>query len=136
MNNSKSLFFRFTILLFFVANTYWLTAQNITISNLGEKGSHGRNWIISGENSIEISATENAVIHPSVIEYYLDKGINVSLVSKNGDIRLQSNITKHTNSGNTSLSIINLGKGAIVMSNTFEIKSNAFFYICNLKIIF
>ncbi|MCG5644949.1 YDG domain-containing protein [Flavobacteriaceae bacterium LSUCC0859] len=64
--------------------------QNLTISDSGETGISGTNWSISGNI---LTSTENASIHPAVIEKALDLGeLSIQVTGEKGTILVQSPI--------------------------------------------
>jgi len=65
--------------------------QTLTISDTGETGISGTNWSISGNI---LTATENASIHPAVIEKALDLGdLSIQVTEEKGTILIQSPIS-------------------------------------------
>ena len=64
--------------------------QNLTISDSGQTGSSGTHWSISGS---VLTATNNASIHPNVIEKALDSGdLSILVTGEKGTIHIQSPI--------------------------------------------
>ena len=64
--------------------------QNLTITDSGETGISGTNWSISGNI---LTSTENASIHPRVIEKALDLGdLSIQVTGEKGTILVKSPI--------------------------------------------
>ena len=64
--------------------------QNLTISDSGQTGTSGTNWSISGNTLI---VSDNASIHPNVIEKALDSGdLSILVTGEKGTIHIQSPI--------------------------------------------
>lgn len=84
-----------------------VTAQNLTINNSGQTGTSGTNWSTSGTNPITITFSGTSNIHKSVIEGYLNSGIDViiSAVSGGGDIVTNSTTISKTQGSDATLTL-------------------------------
>ena len=84
-----------------------VTAQNLTINNSGQTGTSGTNWSTSGTNPITITFSGTSNIHKSVIEGYLNSGIDViiSAVSGGGDIETNSTTISKTQGSDATLTL-------------------------------
>ena len=64
--------------------------QTLTISDSGQTGTSGTNWSVSGNT---LTVTDNAFIHPRVIEMALDSGdLSILVTGEKGTIHIQSPI--------------------------------------------
>ena len=84
-------FLWFYLLLAFALCAQLGYGQTLTISDSGEIGISGTNWSISGNI---LTATENASIHPAVIEKALDLGdLIIQVTEEKGTIKIQMTTT-------------------------------------------
>ena len=87
-----------TFLFLFLTSTF--LAQTLTISSMGQTGTSGSNWSVSGTNPVTVTATGAADINTSVIEGYLNLGNSVFLETSSAVslVQLTSSITKSSGS--------------------------------------
>jgi autotransporter-associated beta strand protein len=97
-------------------------AQTLTISNSGQTGTTGTNWYVSGSNPVRIIGTQTASVNTSVIQGYINAGLDVLIFSV-GEIAIQNDLTK-TNSGRLILRPGNntiSGAGKIILGNNAQL---------------
>lgn len=112
---------KFTLLL--VSFVFTLQAQDLTISNTGEKGVCGSNWKVSGSNPVYVTVQGEATINNSVIEKYLNKGKNVVVNNLNGSIIINCKINYKKDKATPTLTFENATKGKIILTSNAAILS-------------
>jgi hypothetical protein len=86
----------FFYLLFLSSWVFSALTLTITTSG-GQTGTSGTYWTATGSNPVQILATGNASINPSVIQAYLNNGQNV-VVESPSFIAVNSNVPKGADS--------------------------------------
>ena len=111
-----------TILIFVKSFYLTLCAQTLTISTTGQTGTSGTNWYVTGSNPVRIIGTHTANVNTSVIQGYINSGVDVLIYSVGG-ISIQNDLTK-TNTGRLILRPANnsvSGSGKIILGNNAQL---------------
>jgi fibronectin-binding autotransporter adhesin len=113
------------LLLLLILFSTKIYSQSLTFSSSGQTGLSGTNWSVSGSNPVKISSTGASSINTSVVQGYINSGVDV-IISSVDQVIINNDINKTNSgrliikSGTNSIS----GTGKIILGNNAQLLIN------------